>query len=139
MSTLLCNKKRKRRNIANNNTLINNNTTKDVNIKDFNCINTITEPNQLMTNLLLLKDKRIASCSWNNTIRIFSPSNDYHLVQVFQRHNQIITSFCQLDDGTIVSCSSDYSIMIGDYIIKKAHNDYINKVIALPNNRIMGQ
>ena len=30
----------------------------------------------------------------------------------------------------------DKSIIIGNYTIKKAHNKYINKVIALPNNRI---
>ena len=42
---------------------------------------------------------------------------------------------CQLDDGTIVS-SSNKSIMIDDYIIEKAHDNILYKVITLPNNRI---
>ena len=43
---------------------------------------------------------------------------------------------CQLDDGFIVSCLADNSITIGNYTIKNAHAQWINKVITLPNNRI---
>ena len=54
---------------------------------------------------------------------------------MIERHNESINSICQLDDGTIVS-SLHYTIMIGDYTIKNAHNERIWKVIALPNNKI---
>ena len=47
-----------------------------------------------------------------------------------------ITSICQLNNGTIVSCSNDKSIIIGEHIINNAHDDWIIKVISLPNNRI---
>ena len=83
----------------------------------------------------LLKDRRVASCSEDNTIRIFEPSNDYGQV-IMRRHFDYIYSICELDDGTIVSCSYDKSIMIGDYTIYNAHDDLITKVITLPNNRI---
>ena len=86
--------------------------------------------------LLLLKDGRIASCSDNNKIMIFDPSNDYHCDQVIERHSKGITSICQLDDGTIVSCSNEGSLMIGSYTINKAHDYHIFKVVTLPNNRI---
>ena len=90
-------------------------------------IKTISEHTDEINSLLLLKDKRVASCSRDKTIRIFDPSNDYHCDQVINRHSKSITSICELDDGTIVSCSKDKSIIIGDYI---------NRVIPLPNNRI---
>ena len=47
-----------------------------------------------------------------------------------------ITSICQLNNGTIVSCSNDKSIIIGEHIINNSHDDWIIKVISLPNNRI---
>ena len=84
--------------------------------------------------LLLLKDKRIASCSSAKTIRLYLPSNDYTCEKVIHRHSQGITSICELDNGT--TCSFDKAIIIGDYIINNAHNDIINKVISLPNNRM---
>ena len=99
------------------------------NIEEVKCITAHTSVNSL----LLLKDKRVASCSTDGIIRIYEPSNDYHCKKGF---SDGIKSICQLDDGTIVSCSYSHSIMIGNYIIKNAHNFEINKVIALPNNRI---
>ena len=107
-----------------------------INIKEVNCIKTITEHTSF-NSLLLLKNNKIASCSADNTIRIYDPSNDYHCDQVLKRHSKGVSSICELDDGTIVSCSSsEKSIMIGDYTIKNAHDDEIYLVISLPNNRI---
>ena len=107
-----------------------------VKIEDIKSIKTITGHTSSVTSLLHLKDGRVASCSWDNTIRIYDPSNDYHCDQVIKRHSEGITSICQLDDGTIVSCSFDRTIMIGDYTINNAHDSLIFKVITLPNNRI---
>ena len=106
---------------------------KEVNIKK---VKTITEYGEMILSLLRLKDGRVASCSNNNTIRIYDPSNDYHCDQVIKRHSKFIPSICQLDDGTIVSCSFDSSIIIGDYTINNAHDNTICKVITLPYNRI---
>ena len=112
------------------------NIVESVKIEDVKSIKTITGHTHYVNSLLHLKDGRVASCSWDNTIRIYDPSNDYHCDQVIKRHSEGILSICQLDDGTIVSCSFDRTIMIGDYTIKNAHDDWINKVITLPNNRI---
>ena len=109
---------------------------KDINVNNLKVIRTIVEHTECVNSLFLLKDKRIASCSDDNTIRIYDPSNYYLCDQVIQRHTKSILSICQLDDGTIVSCSEDKSICIGEHTIPNAHSDYINKVIALPNNRI---
>ena len=109
---------------------------KKINIEDFRCVKNITDQSSPVHSLLLLKDKRVASCSEDKTIRIYDPSKDYHCDQVIQRHTKAIISICELDDGTIVSCSYDKSIMIGDYTSKNAHDDWIFKVIAIPNNRM---
>ena len=98
-------------------------------------VKTISEHTDSVISLLHLRDGRVASCSDDKTIRIYDPSNDYHCDQVIKRHSEGIRSICQLDDGTIVS-GSYQTIMIGDYTIKNAHNDWIYQVITLPNNRI---
>ena len=67
----------------------------------------ITDHASSAFSLLLLKDKRIASCSRDKTIGIYDPSNDYKCTQVIERHTKGINSICELDDGTIVSCSWD--------------------------------
>ena len=69
-------------------------------------------PNNV-SSLLLLKDKRVASCS--DEIIIFEPSNNCHCEQILKRHRDGITSICELDDGTIISSSYDKSVIIGDF------------------------
>ena len=112
------------------------NNSKQIKKDNVTLFKTITDHTDNVNSLLRLKDGRVASCSTDKTIRIYNPSNDYHCDQVLQRHSKAILSICELEDGTIVSCSSDQAIMIGDYTINNAHNDRINKVITLPNNRI---
>ena len=99
-------------------------------------VKTITAQTDCIYSLLYLKDGRVASCSRDSTISIYSPSKEYHCDKVINKNRGSIPSICELDDGIIVSCSSDGSIMIGDYTIKNAHNGWINKVIVLSNNRI---
>ena len=122
------------------NDMINNTNVQSCNVKskieEVECIKTITEHIYSVFFLLLLKDKRLTSCSYDNTIRIFDPSNDYHCNQVIYYNSEGILSICELEDGTIVSCSQDKSRIIGDYTIHNAHDNGISKVIALPNNRI---
>ena len=110
------------------------NIVESVKIEDIKSIKTITDHAKYVNSLLHLKDGRVASCSDDKTIWIYDPSNDYHCDQVIKSEG--ISSICQLDDGTIVSCSIDRTIMIGDYTINNAHDDWILKVITLPNNRI---
>ena len=105
-------------------------------IKKMKCVKTISKHTNRLNSLLRLKDGKIASCSYDKTIRIFDPSNSYQFAQVLKRHSDYIYSICQLEKGTIVSCSLDRTIMIGDYTIKNAHDDSIYKVITLPYNRI---
>ena len=109
---------------------------KYINIVEVECTRTITGHTKSVNSLLLLKDKRVASCSGDNTIRKYDPSNYYHCDEILRRHSKGVSSICELDDGTIVSCSYDGLIMINDYIISNSHDGLINKIIGLPNNRI---
>ena len=111
----------------------NYNIIKTINIKE---TKTLTEHSDAVYSLLLLNDGRVASCSDDNTIRIYDPSNDYHCDTVIKRHSNRISSICQVDDGTIVSCSRDGTIIIGDYTIYDTPKASINKVITMTNNRI---
>ena len=110
----------------------NNNELFSYNIKEIRIIHQHSSINSMC----LLNDKRIPTCSYDKSIRIYSPSTDYQCNDVIQRHTDDITSICQLNNGTIVSCSNDKSIIIGEHIINNAHDDWIIKVISLPNNRI---
>ena len=53
-----------------------------VKIEDIKNITIITGHTDSVYSLLLLNDKRIASCSLDRTIRIYDPSNNYHCYQV---------------------------------------------------------
>ena len=53
------------------------------NIEEVKCIQTITAHTSSVNSLLLLKDKRVASCSADGIIRIYEPSNDYHCKKGF--------------------------------------------------------
>ena len=104
--------------------------------EDMKSIRVIREHACSVQSLLLLKDGKVASCSLDQTIKIYDPYFNYCCVKTLERHNDCINSICQLDDGTIVSCSKDHSIIIGDFTIEYAHGDEVFKIITLPNNRI---
>ena len=113
---------------------------------DITCtsISTISKHTKAVSSLLLLKDNRISSCSYENSISIFDPANNFNCDMTLLGHNDLIFSLCQLDDSRLVSCSHDCEIKIWDIsnnsyqcavTIKKAHDAHIFKVISLPNNK----
>ena len=105
-------------------------------MKSINAVKTIiADGTSTDTCLLRLKDGRIASCFIDKTIRICELSREY-CEEVIGSQYDYITLICELDAGTIVSCLCQSSIIIGDYDIQFAHELWISKVIALPDNRI---
>lgn len=98
-----------------------------------------------ISSLLILNDGRLASCSFDNLIRIFDINNDYKCDLSIEGHNDIITYICQLNNNKLISCSFDKSLKIWEickssyrceYSINNAHNLGIYKVIQLTKNRI---
>ena len=56
----------------------------------FEAFMTLTGHTNFVNSLLLLTDKRIASCSDDKTIRIYAPFNNYYCEQVLKRHSDYI-------------------------------------------------
>lgn len=105
----------------------------------------IKDHSDVVYSLLLLKDKRIASCSEDKTIRIFNPIKDYQCEMIIEGHLNAIYSICQLENSHIVSCSLDNSIRIWSitqysyccmFTIFNAHSYSISKVLSLSSERI---
>lgn len=105
----------------------------------------ITQHNDAVNCLLILKDGRLASCSSDRTIKIFDITNDYHCDISIYAHNSIVSYISQLQNSKLVSCSYDSTIKIWnisktecicEYTFQKAHNHWIYQVISLTKNRI---
>ena len=100
--------------------------------------------------LIELKDKRIATGSWDNSISICSINTftkkwnkDIHKNNA---HDRDVNSLCEIisnNTSKLVSCSEDKTIRIWSILkseliqikILKTHFDYINKVLTLSNGR----
>lgn len=98
---------------------------------------------------IALTDKRIATCSYDNSISVLSVdystykwNQDIHKVNA---HNSHIWSICELTNNRLVSCSDDYVIKIWE-ITKNdlnllssftAHSNWIARVIPITNNRFV--
>lgn len=94
--------------------------------------------------LIILTDGRLASASWDKTIRIFN-LNNLSCEKIIKTSQWLINNIALLDNGQIISCSFDQSIKIWNinktfctciHTIDKAHSLYITKVISLTKNRI---
>ena len=114
-------------------------------IIDINHIKTIKEHCYGVTFLLILSDGRLASCSFDKTIKIYNMKNNYHCDITITGHTGSVKYISQLDNNKLISCSYDISIKIWsitqksyqcNHTFKKAHSSGIWKVIQLTGNRI---
>ena len=105
---------------------------------------TIKDHSSCVFSLLLLKDGRIASCSNDNTIRIYDPKSKYHCDLAFKGNSGPVYSMCQLDNGDLVTGFYNGTIKIWTineetcewkFTINNAHASLVSKVVALSNNR----
>ena len=55
--------------------------------------------------VIVLKDKRIASCSYDGCIRIFNPLNNFSCELIIDDNFNGIRTLCQLDNSLPISCS----------------------------------
>ena len=91
-------------------------------------------------NLCLLKDGRIASFSYKNTVNIYDPKNNYKIDIVIQSNGNV-SMLEQLSDNNIITYSNQISIFnIQKYhyhlIYSKKYDNAITTMLALSNNRI---
>ena len=116
-----------------------------VDSSNFNNTITINKHKGIISSLILLSDGRLASCSFDNTIKIYNRNNYYNCDLTLKGHTWNVPSICQLENNKLVSCSYDRSIKIWsifdtsykcDHTIIDAHSGWISKIILLPNNRM---
>lgn len=93
-----------------------------------------------VTQIILLHNKHLCSCSEDNTIIIYTLNYEIER-QIITNHVHGVNSIIQLDNGNIVSCSNDRSIKSFDVKtgqttsnILKAHNDYITQLKNLSDS-----
>lgn len=93
--------------------------------------------------LCLLKDGRLASCSWDKTINIFNLT-DYQCELTIFGHSGNVYYISTLTNGYLISASHDTTIRIWEIIndnyrcvkVLKGHKLDVNKVIELSHDRI---
>ena len=103
----------------------------------------ITAHSSVVNDIILLSDKRIATCSEDTTIKIFDLYNNYNCDVTLTGHTKGVRSIVELNKDTLVSASDDRSIIFwkfknkelrSKFIIQYAHGGPITKVIKLRNN-----
>ena len=89
-----------------------------------------------VTQIILLNDGRIASCSWDGTVKIWS-KNMRTSEETFYKNDEPILSIAQLPDGTILSASADSLIYRWEFDhtspvqIYKGHSDAVYHITLL--------
>ena len=95
-------------------------------------------------NIIILKDRRIASSSCDNSIKIFNP-NTFELEIDIKEHKDYVAYIYQLKNGKLISSSSDTTIKIfklfkKDYTVEQILNGHIKpvkKTIELINEYLL--
>lgn len=109
-------------------------------------IKVLTENKLGVYSLLLLSDHRLASCSYDNSIKIYDIDNNYNCdISIDTGDSEAISSICEINKNKIASGFKNQTIQIWkitkstysrDYIIPNAHNYAIWQIISLTNNRM---
>jgi len=92
--------------------------------------------------IILDTEDKIATCSWDSTIKIWDMSKT-KCVKTLRGHNASIISIIQLSDGKLASSCLDCTIGIWDIIsgvltkLLKGHDDAVYSVVELPNKIII--
>ena len=102
---------------------------------------TLTGHSSYINSFILLKYGRIASGSWDKTIKIWD-TNNYSCLSTLSGHSDRIYSLIVLPDGRLASGSADSTIKIWDtnnyscLSTLTGHSDRIYSLIVLPDERL---
>ena len=88
--------------------------------------------------MLILKDERLVSSSWDGTIKIYN-KNNYYVDMTINAHKNQVNQITLLDDGNFASCSNDKTIKIWKIEDNKytevqtltGHQDSIFKILQM--------
>ena len=123
-----------------NNNLKNNNLYDDFNIKAREPVHILNSHTGTVSDIIILKDGRLASCSSDYSIIIYNKST-YNPDLIIKEHSNWVYRIIQLSSGELVSCSYDnkiklFNIKEKDYEILQIlnyHKDGVYKLLELPN------
>ena len=83
----------------------------NLNLKEYKLVKTISEHENHVTRVIILKDLRLCSSSFDGTIKIFDKDN-YEVLLIIKEHHFIIYYISQLKNNQLISCGDDKTIII---------------------------
>lgn len=106
-------------------------------------VGAITQHSGFVNCICQIGDVRIASCSGDKTIKIYSLVT-YECEITINEHNDSVFYICTLNDKKLISCSRDLTIKIWEIFdfsyncvaSLEGHSSWITKAIPLRNNKI---
>ena len=126
---------------------VNNINKREIKINNFlkNNFKTLKIHKDSISYISKLKDGRLISCSWDNSLNIYN-KNSYELELSIKEHSECVRSFTQLINGKIITCSNDGTMKVikliedNKYKVEQTlfgHNDWINKIIEINENTLI--
>ena len=112
----------------------------------YQCDYTIEEAHSdYIWKVIPLRNNRIASCSWDRTIKIWNSNYPYNLISTIKGHTSYVDSIIKLKDKDIlISGSLDKTLRKWNLltyqcisIIKNVDCAYSNSLLEIDNNRII--
>ena len=110
-----------------------------------NCFKQLNTHTSAISQLSILKDGRLASCSGDSTLNIYK-KDTFEIQLSIKEHNSWIYSFTQLNNDNIITCSADNTMNIikliddNKYNLEQkliGHSNYVSNVIEIRNNELI--
>lgn len=108
----------------------------------YECVNNLTGHEDSVCKVIQLKDGRIATCSKDATIKVWSIHSGECII-TFTGHTDPVWSLTQLEDGRLASGSEDKTIKIWNLATEECeftltgHREEVNCVIEMPDGRLL--
>jgi WD40 repeat protein len=100
----------------------------NINLKDYKLIKTLTEHENHITRVIILKDLRLCSSSFDGLIKIYDKET-YETLLTIREHNFIVNYINQLKNNQLISCGNDKTIIIYDLLPENKYK-IIQKLIG---------
>ena len=104
----------------------------------YQCDYTIEDAhNDWICKVILLRNNRIASCSWDKTIKIWNSNHPYNLINTLEGHTHIASSIIQLKDKDILISGNNDDTLRKWNLLTYQCMKIINNVECINNNSIL--
>ena len=130
----------------NQSTIINNNINNNKLFINQEIFRTVSDSIKPCYYILALKENKLASCSFDCSIKIYDTLNKFKLLMKIKAHKNHVIYITQLHDLRLISCSRDYTLKVikllslTTYKIEqtlKFHKNEVLKVIQISDKSVM--